>query len=110
MHKGKHRFFRKSGRIRGGRRKGVRHIQGLRGEPCQVLRKERPECPLVVGREWTVCEDYGVWKEKNMYGKKYMGIERATFLIDGSGTVVQEWRKVKVPGHVDAVLDAVKAV
>ena len=56
-----------------------------------------------------VCEKYGVWVEKNMYGKKSMGIERATFLIDGTGKVVREWRKVKVPGHVDEVLEAVKA-
>ncbi|MEM9426769.1 MAG: thioredoxin-dependent thiol peroxidase [Pseudomonadota bacterium] len=64
---------------------------------------------LVSDEESDVCERYGVWVEKNMYGKKYMGIERATYLIDGSGTVVQEWRKVKVPGHVDAVLEAVKS-
>ena len=55
-----------------------------------------------------VCERYGTWVEKSMYGKKYMGIERATFLIDGDGTVLKEWRKVKVAGHVDAVLAAVK--
>ena len=55
-----------------------------------------------------VCETYGTWVEKQMYGKKYFGIERATFLIDGSGTVLKEWRKVKVPGHVDAVLAAVQ--
>ena len=55
-----------------------------------------------------VCERYGVWVEKNMYGKKYMGIERATFLI-GPDRVLQEvWRKVKVPGHVEAVLKSVK--
>ena len=57
-----------------------------------------------------VCEDYEVWKEKSMYGKKYMGIERSTFLIDGSGNIAQEWRKVKVPGHVQEVLEAVKAL
>lgn len=57
-----------------------------------------------------VCEKYGVWVEKNMYGKTSMGIERATFLIDGSGKVVREWRKVKVPGHVDEVLAAAKAL
>jgi len=57
-----------------------------------------------------VCERYGVWVEKSMYGKKFLGIERATFLIDAAGNIVQEWRKVKVPGHVDAVLDAVKAL
>ena len=55
-----------------------------------------------------VCERYGTWVEKSMYGKKYMGIERSTFLIGGDGTVLKEWRKVKVPGHVDAVLEAVK--
>jgi thioredoxin-dependent peroxiredoxin len=55
-------------------------------------------------------ERYGVWVEKNMYGRKYMGIERATFLIGPDGTVKQAWRKVKVPGHVDAVLKAVKAL
>ena len=57
-----------------------------------------------------VCERYGVWAEKSMYGKKYMGIERSTFLIDGAGTVRNVWRKVKVPGHAEAVLAAVKAL
>ena len=55
-------------------------------------------------------EAYGAWAEKNMYGKKYMGIERSTFLIDGNGKIAQIWRKVKVPGHVDAVLEAVQAL
>mgnify|MGYP000294038898 FL=1 len=57
-----------------------------------------------------VCERYGVWKEKSMYGKTYMGIERSTFLIDGAGVLRAEWRKVKVPGHVEAVLEAVKTL
>jgi peroxiredoxin Q/BCP len=57
-----------------------------------------------------VVEAYGVWVEKSMYGRKYMGIERATFLIDGSGTIRRAWRKVKVPGHVDEVLEATKAL
>ncbi|MBM2576887.1 thioredoxin-dependent thiol peroxidase [Jannaschia sp. Os4] len=57
-----------------------------------------------------VCDAYGTWVEKSMYGKAYMGIERATFLIDERGTVREAWRKVKVPGHVDAVLDAVRAL
>ena len=56
-----------------------------------------------------VCERYGVWVEKNMYGKKYMGIERATFLIN-DGKIAKIWRKVKVPGHVEEVLDAVEAL
>jgi peroxiredoxin Q/BCP len=57
-----------------------------------------------------VCESYGVWKEKSMYGKKFMGIERSTFLIDGEGRIVQSWAKVKVPGHAEAVLEAVKGL
>ncbi|MGY6411032.1 MAG: peroxiredoxin [Alkalilacustris sp.] len=57
-----------------------------------------------------VCERYGVWVEKAMYGKKYMGIERTTFLIDGEGRITQVWEKVKVPGHVEAVLEAAKAL
>ncbi len=57
-----------------------------------------------------VLEKYGVWVEKSMYGKKYMGIERSTFLIDGSGVIRQIWRKVRVPGHVEAVLEAVEAL
>ena len=63
---------------------------------------------LASDAEGDVCERYGTWVEKSMYGKSYMGIERATFLIGGDGKVLKEWRKVKVPGHVDAVLDAVK--
>lgn len=54
------------------------------------------------------CERYGVWVEKNMYGRKYMGIERATYLIDGEGKIRHIWRKVKVPGHAEAVLEEVK--
>ena len=56
----------------------------------------------------TVCESYGTWVEKSMYGKKYMGIERATFLIDESGAIAKIWRKVKVPGHVEEVLESVQ--
>ena len=57
-----------------------------------------------------VCEKYGVWVEKSMYGRKYMGIERATFLIDGAGIVRGVWHKVRVPGHVGDVLKAVRAL
>ncbi len=57
----------------------------------------------------TVCEDYGVWVEKNMYGKKSMGIERATFWIGGDSVIKQVWRKVKAKGHAEAVLEAVRA-
>ena len=65
---------------------------------------------LLSDDEGDVCERYGVWAEKSMYGKKYMGIERSTFLIDGTGTVREVWRKVKVPGHAEAVLEAAKAL
>ncbi|MGB0800025.1 MAG: thioredoxin-dependent thiol peroxidase [Planktomarina sp.] len=61
---------------------------------------------LASDADGTVCEDYGTWVEKKMYGKTFMGIERATFLIDASGHISQIWRKVKVKGHVDAVLGA----
>jgi peroxiredoxin Q/BCP len=57
-----------------------------------------------------VCEAYGAWVEKSMYGRKYMGIERSTFLIDAKGVIRGIWRKVKVPGHVEAVLAAVRAL
>lgn len=56
------------------------------------------------------CEDYGVWAEKSMYGKTYMGITRATFLIDGQGQIAKVWPKVSVKGHADEVLAAAKAL
>ena len=65
---------------------------------------------LLSDAESDVCERYGVWVEKSMYGKKYMGIERATYLIDAQGNIAKVWRKVKVPGHADAVLEAVKTL
>jgi peroxiredoxin Q/BCP len=57
-----------------------------------------------------VAEAYGSWGEKSMYGKTYMGIDRSTFLIDKTGTVARVWRKVKVPGHAAAVMEAAKAL
>lgn len=60
--------------------------------------------------EGKVLEAYGVWVEKSMYGRKYMGIERATFLIDGAGKIAQIWRKVKVPDHAKQVLKAVQSL
>ena len=65
---------------------------------------------LVSDETGTTCEDYGVWKEKSMYGKTYMGIERTTVLIDGAGKIAQIWPKVSVKGHVEAVLAAVQAL
>ena len=56
----------------------------------------------------TLCEFFDVWVEKNMYGKKYMGIERSTFLINPSGNILHEWRKVKVAGHAKILLESMK--
>ncbi|WP_231592348.1 peroxiredoxin [Pelagovum pacificum] len=66
--------------------------------------------PLLSDENGDVCERYGVWKEKSMYGKTFMGIERSTFLIDSEGKIAKAWRKVKVPGHVEAVLEAAKVL
>jgi peroxiredoxin Q/BCP len=57
-----------------------------------------------------MANDWGVWGEKTLYGRKYMGIERATFLVNAKGVIAQAWHKVKVPGHVEAVLEAAKAL
>ena len=59
---------------------------------------------LLSDTEHTLSEAFNVWKEKSMYGKKYMGIERSTFILDENGNIIQEWRKVKVNGHVDEIL------
>ena len=66
--------------------------------------------PLAADEEGKVCEAFGTWVEKSMYGRKYMGIERSTFLIDAKGVVRNVWRKVKVPGHAEAVLEAAAAL
>ena len=65
---------------------------------------------LAADEDTKTAEAYGVWVEKSMYGRRYMGMERATFLIDGRGKIRQVWRKVKVPGHSTEVLQAVKAL
>lgn len=64
---------------------------------------------LAADEQGKVTERYGVWVQKSMYGRKYMGIERSTFLIDGKGVIRGIWRKVKVPGHAEEVLAAIKA-
>ncbi len=61
---------------------------------------------LAADTDGSLCEAFGVWVEKSMYGRQYMGIERATFLIDAEGRIGQVWRKVKVPGHAESVLAA----
>jgi len=65
---------------------------------------------LASDEDGSVCEAYGTWVEKSMYGRKYMGIDRATFLIDEQGVLQREWRKVKVKGHVEQVLEAAKGL
>lgn len=65
---------------------------------------------LAADEERQAIEGYGVWVEKSMYGKKYMGVERSTYLVDEEGKIAQIWRKVKVPGHAEAVLEAAKAL
>jgi thioredoxin-dependent peroxiredoxin len=74
--------------------------------------KKKHELPFILAADekGEVTERYGVWVEKSMYGRKYMGIERATFLIDEKGVVRGLWHKVKVSGHVEAVLAAAKAL
>jgi len=74
--------------------------------------KEKQQFPfeLLSDKDEKLCKLFDVIKEKNMYGRKVMGIERSTFLIDDKGVLRQEWRKLKVPGHVDEVLEAVKGL
>ena len=64
--------------------------------------------PLIADTDGAISDAFGTWVQKSMYGRKYMGMERATFLIGADGTVIREWRKVKVPGHAAEVLAAVK--
>ena len=66
--------------------------------------------PLIADPEETICKMFGVMKEKTMFGKKVRGIQRSTFVIDKRGVLLKEWRKVKVPGHVDEVLTFVKTL
>jgi len=65
---------------------------------------------LISDPDEELCNIFNVMREKNMYGRKVMGVERSTFLIDEKGVLRQEWRKVKVPGHVEEVLEAVKSL
>ncbi|GGG61482.1 peroxiredoxin [Salipiger pallidus] len=76
----------------------------------KFMAKKELTVPLLSDEGSEVCEAYGVFKEKKMYGKTFMGIERSTFLVGPDGQIAQEWRKVKVPGHADEVLEAVRAL
>ncbi len=76
---------------------------------AKFVSKHDLKVTLVSDEDKSVLDAYGVWVEKSMYGKKYMGVERSTFWIGPDGTIKDMWRKVSVPGHVDAVLKAVKS-
>ena len=76
----------------------------------KFIAKHELKLMLAADADGKTVEDYGVWIEKSMYGRTYMGIERATFLIDGDGIIREIWHKVKVKGHAEAVLTAVKAL
>ncbi len=66
-------------------------------------------CQLGADHESDICEQFGVWVEKSMYGRKYMGIQRTTFIISANGTITHVWPKVKVPGHAEQVLELIQA-
>ncbi len=73
----------------------------------KFIKKQDLTISLLSDENGNVCEGFGVWKEKSMYGKTYMGIERSTFIIDGKGLIIKEWRKVKVAEHVKEVLQVI---
>lgn len=76
----------------------------------KFIAKQELTVPLLSDEHGSVCEDFDVWAEKKMYGKTFMGIVRSTVLIDASGKISRTWPKVKVPGHAEEVLEAVKAL
>ena len=92
---------------------GVRVI-GVSKDSTESHKKFRSKYKLKItlgsDPEIKMAKDWGVWGEKTMYGRKYMGMERATFLVSAKGVIEQAWRKVKVPGHVEIVLEATKAL
>ena len=73
-------------------------------------KKHELQFPLAADETKSALEAYGVWQEKSMYGRKYMGVERTTFLIGADGRIARIWRKVKVPGHAEAVLEAARSI
>tara|TARA_R110002167_G_scaffold22912_8_gene81625 strand:- start:494 stop:958 length:465 start_codon:yes stop_codon:yes gene_type:complete len=89
-------------------------IIGMSPDPVKrhdkFIAKHNLNITLASDEEKTALSAYDVWVEKSMYGRKYMGVERSTFLIDKDGVIVRAWRKVKVPGHVDEVLAAARAL
>lgn len=99
-----HKEFRKAGcEVFGISRDSVRSHEGFKAKLAFPFE-------LLSDAEETACAQFGVIKMKNMYGKKVRGIERSTFVIDGNGVLVREWRGLKVPGHVEEVLSFVKTL
>ena len=94
----KNKFARKNCKIVGVSRDSIKSHKSF-------IEKESLNFPLISDPDETMCNAYGVMKEKSMYGRKYMGIERSTFLIGPDGSLIKEWRGVKVPGHVEEVYD-----
>ena len=89
-------------------------VLGISADPPRALAKFKGkyglDLALATDESHKILEDYGVWTEKSMYGRRYMGIERSTFLIDEDSRIAQVWRKVKVPEHAKSVLAAAKAL
>ena len=89
-------------------------IVGISADPVRAQEKFRDKhdlaIPLASDEEKKMLTAYGVWGEKSMYGRKFMGVRRTTFLIDRDGRIAQVWENVKVPGHAEAVLEAAKAL
>jgi len=77
---------------------------------AKFRKKHKLKIALGSDPETKMAHDWGVWGEKTLYGRKYMGMERATFLVDAKGVIKHAWRKVKVPGHVEAVLQAAQSL
>lgn len=78
------------------------------GKHRKFIDKYDLRVPLATDTDGSVCEAFGTWVEKSLYGRKYMGIDRATFLVDRDGVIKRIWRKVKVPGHAETVLAAAR--
>ena len=84
--------------------------KGTSAGKSKFIDKHELRITLATDTDDSACEAFGTWIEKSMYGRKYMGIDRATFLIDPEGRVARAWRKVKVPGHAEEVLAAARAL
>jgi peroxiredoxin Q/BCP len=94
--------------------KAAAQVVGVSRDPMKkhekFIGKYDLKVPLLSDEDGAISNAFGTWVEKSMYGRKYMGMERSTFLIDEEGRVVKAWRKVKVPGHAAEVLEAVKGL